>query len=421
MAINFPTPTSVGQQYRYGIRTWEWNGTAWQLLINPAFGYGSTTVNGDLSVAGTLTVSGTTTTINSTTLTVDDKNIELGSVDTPSNTTANGGGITLKAGTDVDKTILWDSANSNWTTSENLNLATGKTLKINNVNVISGTGAALVVGGNASTSLTLGASGGTVSIASGATFSPTLTSPTINTSIVTGTTFTLGALATTLSLGATTGTTAVKNPTIEIGQTSATVSFPTATTITYTSGGATPSVAFHNLTATTFTTAGAATSYTIGGTTTATLTASFFANATASGNTKTLNLGTAGVSGSITNINIGSAVSGATGTTTLNQNVIQTKLLAMGTTSGAPTVTIASNTITPTTPIVFLGAGSINTITPPAPISTNGGQITIIPTAAFTTTTTGGGANIGLASTAVISKALIMTYDPTTTKWYPSY
>ena len=57
----------------------------------------------DVTIAGNLTVSGTTTTINSTTLTVDDKNIEMGSVDTPDDTTANGGGITLKGAT--DKTI----------------------------------------------------------------------------------------------------------------------------------------------------------------------------------------------------------------------------------------------------------------------------------------------------------------------------
>ena len=40
--------------------------------------------------------------------------------------------------------------------------------------------------------------------------------------------------------------------------------------------------------------------------------------ATTSGTTKTVNIGTAGVSGSITNINIGSAVSGSTGTTNIN-------------------------------------------------------------------------------------------------------
>ena len=78
-----------------------------------------------------LIVDGTTTTINSTTLTVDDKNIEMGSVATPSDSTANGGGITLKGAT--DKTIIWDSVNSNWTSSEHLNVASGKSIKINNV------------------------------------------------------------------------------------------------------------------------------------------------------------------------------------------------------------------------------------------------------------------------------------------------
>ena len=98
---------------------------------------GTVTVNKDLVVSGDLTVSGTTTTINSTTLTVDDKNIEIGSVDTPSDTTANGGGITLKGSTGNDKSIIWDSANSNWTSSEHWNLATGKVFKINNTEVLS--------------------------------------------------------------------------------------------------------------------------------------------------------------------------------------------------------------------------------------------------------------------------------------------
>ena len=84
-----------------------------------------------------LTVNGTTTTINSTTLTVDDKNIELGSVATPTNATADGGGITLKGAT--DKTIIWDSTNSNWTLSEDVNIPTGKVFKINNASVLSGT------------------------------------------------------------------------------------------------------------------------------------------------------------------------------------------------------------------------------------------------------------------------------------------
>jgi hypothetical protein len=83
----------------------------------------------DLTLSGNLTVNGTTTTINSTTLSVDDKNIEIGSVDTPTNTTADGGGITLK-GTS-DKTFNWVNATSAWTSSEHLNLASGKSYYAN--------------------------------------------------------------------------------------------------------------------------------------------------------------------------------------------------------------------------------------------------------------------------------------------------
>jgi hypothetical protein len=84
----------------------------------------------------------------------------------------------------------------------------------------------------------------------------------------------------------------------------------------------------------------------------------------------------------------------------------------------APTIASAT-TIAPTTSVVFVsGTTAIATITAPSPISLTGGQITIIPTGVFTTTTAG---NIALASTAVVSKALIMTYNQGTLKWYPSY
>jgi len=86
--------------------------------------------------------------------------------------------------------------------------------------------------------------------------------------------------------------------------------------------------------------------------------------------------------------------------------------------AAAPTIASAA-TITPTTPIVFIsGVAAIDTITASAPISAGGGAITLIPTALFTWTTAG---NIALAGTAVVKKALTMTYDATTTKWYPSY
>ena len=95
------------------------------------------TVGGALTVTGDLTVNGETTIINSTTISVDDKNIELGSVDTPSDTTADGGGITLKG--DTDHTILWTNSTDSWDFSEHINLNTGKEYKINNASVLSST------------------------------------------------------------------------------------------------------------------------------------------------------------------------------------------------------------------------------------------------------------------------------------------
>ena len=98
---------------------------------------GTVTVNNDLTVTGNLTVNGTTTTINSTTYNVDDKNIELGAVATPTDTTADGGGIDLLGTT--TKSIRFDNANQNWTSSENWNIPTGKVFKINNVSMLSST------------------------------------------------------------------------------------------------------------------------------------------------------------------------------------------------------------------------------------------------------------------------------------------
>ena len=69
----------------------------------------------DLYVVGNLDISGTTTTIDSTTLLVEDKNIELGNVSVPSDATADGGGITLKATT--DKTITYNNTSGCWETN----------------------------------------------------------------------------------------------------------------------------------------------------------------------------------------------------------------------------------------------------------------------------------------------------------------
>ena len=69
----------------------------------------------DLYVVGNIDISGTTTTIDSTTLLVEDKNIELGNVTVPSDSTADGGGITLKATT--DKTITYNNTSGRWETN----------------------------------------------------------------------------------------------------------------------------------------------------------------------------------------------------------------------------------------------------------------------------------------------------------------
>jgi hypothetical protein len=90
----------------------------------------------DVTITGNLTVNGTTTNINTTNLVIEDKNVILGDVTTPSNTTADGGGITLKGLT--DKTLNWVNSTSAWTSSEDFNLLTGKVYEINGTSVLSG-------------------------------------------------------------------------------------------------------------------------------------------------------------------------------------------------------------------------------------------------------------------------------------------
>jgi hypothetical protein len=96
-------------------------------LAAPALTGDATAVN--LTISGNLTVNGTTTNINSTNLVVEDKNIVLADVETPTDTTADGGGITLKGAT--DKTFNWVDATDSWTSSEHINLASGKSYSMN--------------------------------------------------------------------------------------------------------------------------------------------------------------------------------------------------------------------------------------------------------------------------------------------------
>jgi len=91
----------------------------------------SIAADGTVTIVGNLVVNGTETTVSSTTITVDDKNIEIGSVASPSDTTADGGGLTLKGAT--DKTWNWVNSTDAWTSSEHIALATGKSVYIDDV------------------------------------------------------------------------------------------------------------------------------------------------------------------------------------------------------------------------------------------------------------------------------------------------
>jgi hypothetical protein len=105
----------------------EWQNSSGTILANVSSS-GEFTVP-SLTVSGDFTVNGTTTNINSTNLVIEDKNIVLGDTTTPTDTTADGGGITLKGAT--DKTFNWVDSTDSWTSSEHVNLASGKSLYLN--------------------------------------------------------------------------------------------------------------------------------------------------------------------------------------------------------------------------------------------------------------------------------------------------
>ena len=105
--------------------------------VNTAFPLAVLDVNGNTIIRGNLDVKGTTTFLESTTIQIVDKNIELGNVGTPTDTTADGGGFTLKGST--DKTFSWSNAATSWMTTESINLAVGKSFSINGFPVLTET------------------------------------------------------------------------------------------------------------------------------------------------------------------------------------------------------------------------------------------------------------------------------------------
>ena len=74
--------------------------------------------------------------------------------------------------------------------------------------------------------------------------------------------------------------------------------------------------------------------------------------------------------------------------------------------------------IAPLTQILYVsGTAAISTIGVP-PLLVNGGEITIIPTGAFTITTSN---NVAVTISAEVNKPLRLTYEAVAGKWYPSY
>ena len=144
------------------------NGTARQLLQTDAAGTGvefasnidvpgtldvtsAATFDNNVIIQGDLTVNGTETIINTQTLDVEDKNIVIGKVVTPSDVTADGGGITLKGTT--DKTINWIDATDAWTFSEHVNIVSTKEYRIAGTKVLDATSLGSGVIGSSLTSV----------------------------------------------------------------------------------------------------------------------------------------------------------------------------------------------------------------------------------------------------------------------------
>lgn len=114
---------------------------------------GNAAIHGNATIYGNLEVKGTTTTIESTTVTVADANIQLATVASPTDGTADGAGITVLGAT--NKTFQWNNDGHGFSSSENMNLAAGKVYKIDGQEVLAKDGS----------ETTLSFAGGTANVA----------------------------------------------------------------------------------------------------------------------------------------------------------------------------------------------------------------------------------------------------------------
>jgi len=121
------------------------SGSAVRILGNTISGPATLTLDpaavgdntGTVVIAGSLQVDGTTTTVNSTTVNIVDKQVKLAD-GAANDAAADSAGLLVDSG-DGDKTWTFEATGDNWGSSENINLATGKVLKVNNTEILSST------------------------------------------------------------------------------------------------------------------------------------------------------------------------------------------------------------------------------------------------------------------------------------------
>jgi hypothetical protein len=153
---------------------------------------GAATFDGNVTVQGDLTVNGTEVIINTQTLEVEDKNVIIGKVATPTDVTADGGGITLKGST--DKTITWLDATDAWTLSEHVNIASAKEYRIAGTKVLDATSLGSAVVSSSLTSVGTITSGTWQGTAIGASYLDASVVTTSSSGVVTSTMITDGTI-----------------------------------------------------------------------------------------------------------------------------------------------------------------------------------------------------------------------------------
>jgi hypothetical protein len=106
-----------------------------EVKIYDGFADSLTTLGGNLIVTGNLTVQGDTTTVNTATLTIEDKNVILASLQSgTTDANADGGGMILKGATDHE--FIWNQSLTTWDSTESINLANARSYKINGTTVL---------------------------------------------------------------------------------------------------------------------------------------------------------------------------------------------------------------------------------------------------------------------------------------------